>query len=182
MVKVYIEENGLIIRDLQISDTKDYIEMASEGSLSDIFGDCTDCALWMEDWVKEAIQLSEEDNPLDKYLAYSIVCKDNNKLVGSIGCSYYEDTGETGITYFIGSQYRHKGYAASAACLYSRYFLNHYPDIPYLSATVHIDNIPSCKVVVKAGFLLEETKLYKDIYDKEPCGYNFYILKRSRYL
>lgn len=101
MVPVYIEKDGLIIRDLQISDTKDYIKMASDGSLSDIFGDCTDCGLWMEDWIKETIQLSEKDNPLNEYLVYSIVCKDNNKLAGSVGCSFYEDTGRTGITYFI---------------------------------------------------------------------------------
>lgn len=63
--------------------------------------------------------------------------------------------------------------------MYSRYFLEHYPDIPYLIATVKTNNIYSCKVVEKAGFSLEETKLYKDVYDKEPCRYNFYILKEG---
>ena len=67
--------------------------------------------------------------------------------------------------------------ASLAAGIYSSYFLEHYKDIPYLIATVRMDNIPSCKVAENAGFLLEETKLYQDIYDKEPYKYNFYIKK-----
>ncbi len=51
MVPVYIGKDGLIIRDLQISDTKDYTRMALDCSLSDVFGGCTDCGLWMEDFL-----------------------------------------------------------------------------------------------------------------------------------
>lgn len=149
--------------------------MASDGSLTDIFGDCTDCKAWMGDWINEAACLAKEDNPLNGYLAYSIICRENNQLAGSVGCSYYEDTKETGITYFIGSMYRRKGYASLAAAIYSNYFLEHYPGIPYLIATVRTDNIPSCKVAGNAGFLLKETKLYQDINDREPYKYNFYI-------
>ncbi len=104
----------------------------------------------MGGWADEAAYLAKKDNPLNGYLAYSIVCKANNQVAGSVGCSYYEDN-----------------------------FLEHYPDIPYLIATVRVDNIPSCKVAENAGFLLEETKLYQDIYDNEPCKYNFYIKKRN---
>lgn len=48
MVLVYIEKYGLIIRDLQISDTKDYTRMASDSPLPDVFGGCAYCGLWME--------------------------------------------------------------------------------------------------------------------------------------
>lgn len=177
---IYIEKDGIIIRDIQPGDTEAFISLASDGSLTDIFGDCTGCMEWMGSWVNEAACLAKKDNPLNGYLAYSIICKENNQVAGSVGCSYYEDTKETGITYFTGRLYREKGYASLAAGIYSSYFLEHYKDIPYLIATVRMDNIPSCKVAENAGFLLEETKLYQDIYDKEPYKYNFYIKRRSK--
>lgn len=176
---IYIERDGIIIRDIQPGDTEAFIKMASDGSLTEIFGNCADCSTWMGGWADEAAYLAKKDNPLNGYLAYSIVCKSNNQVAGSVGCSYYEDKKETGITYFTGGIYRGKGYASLAAGIYSSYFLEHYPDIPYLIATVRVDNIPSCKVAENAGFLLEETKLYQDIYDNEPCKYNFYIKKRN---
>ncbi len=36
-----------------------------------------------------------------RYLAYAILEKDNNIVIGSIGCSFYEDLKQVGITYFI---------------------------------------------------------------------------------
>ena len=46
------------------------------------------------------------------------------------GCSYYEDEKQVGLVYFIGAEYRGKGYASEAARAYAKYFLEHY-EIPY---------------------------------------------------
>ena len=42
----------LIIRSLKPEDKSAYIEMASDGSLHDIFGDCRECGNWMGGWIR----------------------------------------------------------------------------------------------------------------------------------
>lgn len=170
---MYIETKRLIIRDLELSDETPYIEMASDGSLHDIFGDYSDCQNWMGNWLEESILLAKQDNPHTEYLAYSIIEKATHIVIGSIGCSYYEDLNQIGITYFIGSSYRRKGYASEATSAYTTYFLDHY-DIPALIATIRTDNIASCKTIEKAGYVLKKTKQYKDINDSKEVLYHFY--------
>ncbi|MDR2022289.1 MAG: GNAT family N-acetyltransferase [Hungatella sp.] len=70
------------------------------------------------------------------------------------GCSAYKDLNEIGITYFIGSTYRRKGYATEAARACADYFLKQYKNISCIIATVRTENNASCKTVEKSGFLL----------------------------
>lgn len=77
----------------------------------------------MADWITEAKQFATRNNPCKDYLAYVITLKNENKVIGSVGCSYYEDLKEVGITYFIGAQYRNHGYAVEAVQTYTKYFL-----------------------------------------------------------
>lgn len=58
-----LETKRLFIRSFQLSDEKAFIEMASDGSLTEIFGDCSECHKWMGDFIREAIQLDLENNP-----------------------------------------------------------------------------------------------------------------------
>ena len=58
-----LETQRLLVRSIQLSDEKPFIEMASDGSLTEIFGDCSECGKWMGDFIKEAIQLDSENNP-----------------------------------------------------------------------------------------------------------------------
>jgi len=170
-----IETKRLTIRSLITDDESSFIEMASDGSLNDV-GFSNDCSGCMADWILEAKKLTDADNPTLKYLAYAIELKEKNILIGSVGCLYYDDLQEVGITYFIGSNYRHKGYAVEAVKAYVIYFLNHY-NICKLIATVREDNISSWKVVEKVGFELIEKKIYKDLNDEKAEMYHFYEIK-----
>ena len=102
--------------------------------------------------------------------------KDEAAVVGSIGCSYYDDLQEVGITYFIGAQYRNNGYAAEAVKAYTEYFLKHY-HAKRIIATVRNENIPSWKVIEKAGYLLNTKRMYKDLNDDKEELYRFYEMK-----
>ena len=175
--KMYIETKRLIIRDLQMEDKLAYIAMASDGSLNDCGFD-KECDKWIEPWIRETRKLVYQDNPAKEYLAYTICLKNENTVIGSVGCSYYEDIQETGITYFIDSRYRNKGYATEAVQVYVNYFLSHY-DIPRLIATVRHENISSWKVVEKIGFVLTEKRMYKDLNDDKEELYHFYELKKE---
>ncbi len=171
-----IETQRLLIRDIKTEDKTPFIEMAADGSLNDCGFD-KDCGKWITEWIAEAKSFSFRDNPSIDYLAYTIALKNSTIVVGSIGCSYYEDFRKTGITYFIGVPYRNNGYAVEAAKAYTEYFLKHY-NIKSLIATVKNENIPSWKVVEKAGFILNEKRMYKDLNDKEEKLYRFYEITK----
>lgn len=172
-----LETKRLMIRPVEPADEAAFIDMAADGSLNDIGFD-RQCGAWMHSWVKEAKELTDVDDPMSDYLAYTIVLKDKDIVIGSVGCSYYDDLREVGITYFIGAQYRGRGYATEAVKAYTEYFFSHY-NISKLIATVREANVPSWRVVKGAGFQLIEKKLYKDINDDEEKMYFFYEMKRA---
>ncbi|MDE7284614.1 MAG: GNAT family N-acetyltransferase [Lachnospiraceae bacterium] len=167
-----LETQRLIIRDLKTEDAVSFVEMSADGSLNDVGFD-RDCGSWIAEWTTEAKDFAVRDNPDMDYLAYTITLKEENIVIGSIGCSYYEDFHETGITYFIGAQYRNNGYAVEAAKAYTEYFFRHY-NITKMIATVRAENISSWKVVEEAGFTLIEKRLYKDLNDDKEELYHFY--------
>jgi RimJ/RimL family protein N-acetyltransferase len=173
-----LESERLIIRDLILKDASAFINMASDGSLIDIFGDCSECSSWMNDWIKEAIGMYGKNDPYCDYLAYAIVNKKNDQIIGSVGCSAYENIHEIGITYFIDKNHRNYGYATEVIIMFTKYFLNIY-DVTNLIATIRSENAASCKAIEKAGYELRETKMYKDINDTTEQMYNFYFFNKS---
>ncbi len=172
-----IETERLIIRDIKMQDGELFTHMASDGSLNDVGFD-KDCSSWMGDWIIEAQNLAREDNPRNYYLAYVIEDKGTGSPIGSVGCSFYEDLGKVGITYFVGADFRNKGYASEAIKAYVCYFFEHY-DEKEIIATIREDNLPSWKTIERAGFLLTEKKMYKDINDKNEELYRFYSMYRE---
>ncbi|WP_167956169.1 GNAT family N-acetyltransferase [Anaerosporobacter faecicola] len=174
---MHIESENLIIRTLKETDAEEFIDMASDGSLQEIFGKEEEYS-WLSGWIGEAIDLTKEDDPWKEYLAYAIVRKEDGRVIGSVGSSVYKDLHEVGITYFIGSAYRGYGYAAEAATVYSTYFMKQYPSITQLIATVRVENIASWKTVEKIGYKRMGMKKYQDVNDEEPNEYFFYTYRR----
>lgn len=175
---MYIETERLIIRSLEPEDAAAYIEMASDGSLWEIFGDCSCCHEWIGSWIEDAKNLERENRPDREYLAYAVTDRQSGAVLGAVGCSYYEDLKKTGITYFIGAAYRGRGYAAEAAAAYAEYFFKNY-EYSELIATVKAENIPSWKSVERAGFVLKGIKPYRDIYDSREEPYRFYSCSQT---
>lgn len=169
---MHIETRRLAIRDVKTEDEEAFINMAADGSLHDIGFD-RDCGSWMTEWIKEAKEFADRNDPRTDYLAYTVILKNENTVIGSVGCSYYEDLREIGITYFIGAQYRNNGYAAEAVKAYAKYFFDHYK-IHKMIATVRAENIASWKVVERAGFVLTEKRMYRDLNDDKEEMYHFY--------
>lgn len=116
-----IETDRLIIRSIEHGDERAFADMAKDGSLLDIGFDMN-CSEWIEEWIGEALLMDEIDNPQNAYIAYTICLKSNGLVIGSVGCSYYEDLEQTGITYFIGQKYRRNGYAVESVQAYINYF------------------------------------------------------------
>lgn len=175
---IHLETDRLLIRSLRPSDEKAFVEMASDGSLTEIFGDCSECHKWMGDFIKEAMQLELENDPNKAYLAYAIEEKASHLTIGSVGTSYYEDFQETGVTYFIGARFRGSGYAAEALRAFTEYFLANYR-IERLMATANAKNKASCKTLERAGFQLTDIRPYRDLYDKREELSHFYEIRQK---
>ena len=175
---MYIETTRLLLRDFLPEDEQSLIHMASDGSLQEIWGDCSNCHIWMKDFIRESAALAQKNDPTKEYLAYAIEEKEKHMLLGSLGCSFYEDIQEVGLTWFIGADHRGMGYMAEALRAYIQYFFGHYR-IPRLIATIREDNIASWKTAEKAGLVLEKKAVYQDIYDKEPSLSRFYAAHKN---
>ena len=172
-----IETERLIIRSVQKGDERILADMAKDGSLSELGFD-ENCSQWIDEWINEAIDLSVTDDPRKDYICGIICLKADERVIGSVGSTYYEDTKKIGICYGIGEGYRHRGYASEAVKAYLEFFFGHY-DEDEIIATISDDNIASCKTAEKSGFQLSDIRMYKDIYDTEERLYRFYAAKQS---
>ena len=171
-----IETERLIIRSIERGDEMVFAEMAKDGSLHDIGFD-EKCSEWIAGWIDEAIRLSEKDDPRADYIADVICLKEDGRVIGSVGTSYYEDLDKVGIVYFVGTEFRQKGYVSDAVKAYLDYYFDHYEENE-IRANIRDANVPSWKTAEKAGFVLEEKRMYKDIDDSEEQLYRFYSIKR----
>ena len=158
----------LLIRELKPEDEEAFIGMASDGSLTDIFGDCRNCRQWMGGWIREARALCEAGDPFRDYLAYALETREDHVVIGSVGSTYYEDAGQVGVTYFIGAACRGRGYMTEALRAFAAHLLRTYP-LEALCATVR----------EKAGFLRTGTRPYQDLHDSREELYHFYRLTRD---
>ena len=172
-----IETERIIIRSIQRGDEKAYAEMAKDGSLAEIGFD-ENFSDWAEDWINEAVALTEKDDPRADYIPCTIILKSTGEVIGNVGCTYFEDSDKIGICYFAGADHRRKGYIREAVKAYVPYFFEHYNEDEII-AVIKEDNIRSWKVADNTGFRLLETRMYKDIGDEKEELYRFYAIEKS---
>ncbi|MDO5156973.1 MAG: GNAT family N-acetyltransferase [Eubacteriales bacterium] len=172
-----LETERLVIRSVEMTDEKAFVDMAADGSLAEDIGFDENCGSWMNNWIKENKELDIQDDPRADSIAYTIELKESGNVIGSVGCTYYDDMDKVGIVYFIGTKYRGSGYAAEAAKAYVDYFFEHYQE-DELIAPIRDANEASCKTIEKVGFVLLEKKLYKDINEEYEIMHRFYAVKR----
>ena len=173
---MYLETERLIIRSIQRGDEKAYVEMAKDGSLTEIGFDET-FSEWAGGWIDEALALTEKDDPRADYIPCTVVLKATGEVIGNVGCTYFEDLDKVGICYFAGTAFRRKGYTSEAVKAYVPYFFEHY-DETELIATIKDSNSNSWKTAEKAGFRLAETRMYQDLGDEKEELYRFYAAER----
>ena len=175
--EMYIETERTIIRSIQRGDEIAFAEMAKDGSLAEIGFDET-FSDWADGWINEAVELSEKDDPGADFIPCAILLKSTGEVIGSVGCTYFEDMAKTGICYFAGADYRRKGYVREAVRAYVPYFFEHYNEEEII-AVIKENNIQSWKLAENTGFKLLETRMYKDIGDEKEELYRFYAIKRG---
>ena len=75
-----IETKRTIIRPIRRGDEKAYAEMAKDGSLAEIGFD-ENFSDWAEDWINEAVALTEKDDPRADYIPCTIVLKTTGEVL-----------------------------------------------------------------------------------------------------
>ena len=172
---MWLETNRLIIRSIQRGDEIIFSGMSQDGSLSQVGFDAN-CSEWINDWIEEALKLTNNDNPRENYITCTVILKETEEVIGSVGSTYYEDVDKVGICYFIGTPFRKKGYMTEAINAYVQFFFKQYSESEII-ATILDANTPSWKVAEKSGFNLIEKKMYKDIDDEKEELYRFYVIR-----
>ncbi len=58
--------------------------MSQDVSLSQVGSDAN-CSEWINDWIEEALQLTNNDNPRDNYIPRTVILKETEEVIGSVG-------------------------------------------------------------------------------------------------
>ena len=175
-MKEKFETKRLVIRMPEDSDGEVFASMAVDGSLHDIGFDA-DCGSWMKEWIVEAKEFARRGDPCKDYIAYTMVRSADSTVVGSVGCSYYEDLNEVGITYFVGAEFRGCGYGKEAVDAFANELLKN-TSLDHLIATIREENIPSWHMLEKTEFVYQNSRMYQDIDDDAPVLYRFYRMNK----
>ncbi|WP_068268350.1 GNAT family N-acetyltransferase [Caviibacter abscessus] len=147
---VKITTKRLILRPFTLEDLDDFYEYAKVKGVGELAG-------WVHHKNKdESLEIlkifinSEE---------YAIVCKENNKVIGSVGvrdCSIYDNKFGKEIGYVLSKDYWGQGLMPEAINSIVEYYFKQF-DIEYISCNAYKRNKQSQRVMEKAGF-----KYYKD--------------------
>ena len=86
---MWLETNRLIIRSIQRGDEIIFSGMSQDGSLSQVGFDAN-CSEWINDWIEEALKLTNNDNPRENYIPCTVILKETEEVIGSVGSTYYE--------------------------------------------------------------------------------------------
>lgn len=170
-----LETDRLVIRSIHRGDELIFAGMAKDGSLMQLGFD-VNCSGWINDWITEAEELTQKDDPRKNYIPCVLELKATGEVIGSVGTTYYEDTDKIGICYFLGAAFRKNGYITEALEAYLPFFFDHYRESEIM-AVILDTNTPSWKVAEKSGFTLAEKKMYKDSDDEKEELYRFYTMR-----
>ena len=98
---MWLETNRLIIRSIQRGDEIIFSGMSQDGSLSQVGFDAN-CSEWINDWIEEALKLTNNDNPRENYIPCTVILKETEEVIGSVGSTYYEEELNSGEMEIIG--------------------------------------------------------------------------------
>ena len=116
---------------------------------------------------------------------FSLFLKETNQFVGQIDLVPTENPGEVEIGWIIRKEFHHQGLCTESVLEFLMPFINKIAQMGYTSngttvnrviATAHPKNIPSNKIIQKAGLALYQTKLR---YDGKPRNWYFLELKKG---
>lgn len=144
------------IRKITCKDATDYAKIAWDSSLRRFLRP------FAVRNVDEAEALIQRETKLISPTMLAIFYRDT--LVGAMTVSFYED--EATISYFIGKQYRNRGYAAASLSVLSEILKQKHPEIKKLAFSIRKENTASLQLQESIGSVRvrEDEKHFQYVY------------------
>ena len=153
-----LNSDRLILRKLKIEDANQIFETwTNDNEVSRYVRWSTHKSV--ED-TKQWIMDEEESCKNEGHYTWGIELKETNKLIGSIGANYQEESNRYEIGYGIAKKYWGKGYTTEAAKCMMDYLINKLK-IKKFEASHAKQNIASGAVIQKLGFTYVKDKQYE---------------------
>ncbi|RCW54616.1 MULTISPECIES: GNAT family N-acetyltransferase [Halanaerobium] len=158
--EISFETKRLKLRLFKKSDLKKVFQMSQEEGirrwLSDQYYKNQEKAAEVINFLIESYS---EVDPLKKPFVLGIELKKNKELIGHIGLSPVDDLVEVG--YAVEEKYQGAGYATEAVKVFSAWAQKEL-NLEVIWGIVEKDNSASAKVLAKAGYLLDKSKINMD--------------------
>ena len=175
-MKIHIETDRLIIRDLEEYDAKGIFELDSDPKVHEFLGKNPIKTIQEDERIINIIRQQYVENGIGRW---AIIDKKTNDFIGWTGLKYEQKLRENFSYYDLGyrlrSKYWGKGIATEAAIESLKYgfeILN----LDEICAAVNIDNLASDKILRKIGLHFIENFEYDDI----PC--KWYKIKKLEWV
>ncbi len=139
----------LIIRNLNDTDLPEF-----ERTLNEIQRTCMGGSREFLNWI---ISQYERMDIINDLICLGLFDRYNGTLYGTVGAGKHDDLHEPEIFYMLLPEARKKGYATEAVKAVTDWVFENYR-IPYLIATVTVDNLNSQKVLERCGYQFIEDK------------------------
>lgn len=174
-MKIHIETERLIIRDLEAFDAKGIFELDSDPKVHEFLGKNPIKTIKEAEGVINGIRQHYVENGIGRW---AIVDKKTNDFIGWTGLKYEQNLRKNFSYYDLGfrlrSKYWGKGIATEAAIACLNYGFDTL-NLNEICAAVNIDNLASNKILQKIGLRFIETFEYKGI----SC--NWYKIKKMEW-
>lgn len=143
---VILETNRLILRKFKSEDLNDLYEYRNNE-------ECGKYQRWKNTelaYLKEFIEDEKNKELNGENIQVAIELKENKKLIGDIFIAFKEKTVTIGYT--ISPEYQRKGYAYEILNEIVKYIFENFKSYDEIVAMVHLDNLPSKKLLEKLNF------------------------------
>lgn len=157
-MKIILETDRLLIREISICDTDDLFEMESDPLVHKYIENKPLKTKEEATGVIEFLNLQYKDNGIARW---AVIEKQTGRCIGWSGLKYYRELLNNHINFYdLGYRFKAKhwgkGYATEAAKAIVAYGFNNL-NISVIYATSHPENAESIKVLKKLGFTHTET-------------------------
>ena len=152
-----LEKTNVILKEIQKSDLDEFYRIANEKGVEKYVG-----FMYPEDVEDAEVTLDFLMDP--EYICFKISESESGNMVGIIfGDEVSED--EIDISFFIGNEYRKKGYCAMAVTLYEEYLKQH-TEFKKMQFYIKKKNRKSQNVMKRLGIHEKSRDKYAIIYGK----------------
>ena len=143
----YVETKRLILRPFSLCDAKEYFKIISDKDIVKYVPYSS--ALKLETTYEHLETYVEGDFRRDFYVC--ICLKETNQIIGAIIAVSLSEV-LLDVSYFIGAEFRNKGYCTEAMMAFMRSIYDISPEMGWrLNFTIEDDNAPSIRVAEKCN-------------------------------